>query len=505
MIQSTYVSVSNGQITPCGKRPKPIKSEPIPLLKENYLHEFRTEVEKAKARANLGIGDAYSLQWGNITGHIEDNQDLVKFIEQQWKYSYSSEYIKEEIKTVKEALDYALYFVSTYEANDAAVVELKGLVSELDTQLSNLSSRVTTNSGNITLIQEDISKINDDLDTINEKLKNIDVDQNIQDWVSSHVSGSKTIYLDESNILSVLLEVKISKKDDNALKIETDGLYVKDQSQDIADAKAAAETATQKSEDVENQMKEIAKNFKYVATLPEDTTAPGLNGITVGDLKDKGLSEIIDTLFFPEIPPVPNYPSLYVGELPELVKVGTFVQWPEANFYQGDAGETSGIVNEILYNGSPVDIAAYTRAGQYTINVSVSYKAGEYLKNNRGDVTTQRVEAGTLSESRTIEVTYPWYAGNENGVTEQPLIPVDTYTEYLEFTAGSKVTVKIPGTNSIIESLQVDGGLGYLPVTEEDWSKTTETSTLGIDYIVYQKKSAYIKDLKHRIKFKIVI
>ena len=81
MIQSIYTAVSNGQTVHCGKRVPKYQEKPIPLMKSNYLGEFRTALEKAKARRNLGIGDEYSLTWGNITGHIEDNQDLIKFIE----------------------------------------------------------------------------------------------------------------------------------------------------------------------------------------------------------------------------------------------------------------------------------------------------------------------------------------------------------------------------------------------------------------------------------------
>ena len=124
MIQSIYAAVSNGNQVYCGKRIPKYQAQPIPLMKSNYLGEFRTQLEKAKARRNLGIGDEYTLSWGNITGHIEDNTDLVRFIENQWKYEYVSPYIQQEIKNVKQALDYALYYVSTYEANDQAVQEL---------------------------------------------------------------------------------------------------------------------------------------------------------------------------------------------------------------------------------------------------------------------------------------------------------------------------------------------------------------------------------------------
>ena len=97
MIQSIYATVSNGNNVHCGKRIPKYQAQPIPLMKSNYLGEFRTQLEKAKARRNLGIGDEYTLSWGNITGHIEDNTDLIKFIENQWKYEYVRPYIQQDI------------------------------------------------------------------------------------------------------------------------------------------------------------------------------------------------------------------------------------------------------------------------------------------------------------------------------------------------------------------------------------------------------------------------
>lgn len=42
----------------------------------NYLGEYKTEVEKSRVRHNLGIPDEFSLQWGNIEGFIENQEDL---------------------------------------------------------------------------------------------------------------------------------------------------------------------------------------------------------------------------------------------------------------------------------------------------------------------------------------------------------------------------------------------------------------------------------------------
>ncbi len=142
MIQSIYADVSNGNRVQCGKRIPKYQATPIPLMKSNYLGEFRTQLEKAKARRNLGIGDEYTLTWGNITGHIEDNRDLVQFIENQWKYEYVSPYIQQEIKNVKEALDYALYYVSTYEANDQAVQNLSQQFDELTQHVDGIKSQL---------------------------------------------------------------------------------------------------------------------------------------------------------------------------------------------------------------------------------------------------------------------------------------------------------------------------------------------------------------------------
>lgn len=52
------------------------------LRKEKYLGEFETELDKHFARQNLGIPDEYSLQWGHITGFIDDQIDLIEKIQE---------------------------------------------------------------------------------------------------------------------------------------------------------------------------------------------------------------------------------------------------------------------------------------------------------------------------------------------------------------------------------------------------------------------------------------
>ena len=216
MIQSIYTSVSNADIVPCGKKGKPIKCEPIPLLRNNYLGEYRTELEKAKVRKNLGIADEQSLLWGNISGTIELQKDLVQYIEQKWTYTSD---VAEGINTVKDALDYALYFISEYESNTEAIEELKVDISNIRTSISvlkeDLQREIDTNRKGINNLSEEIVKINEAIVELNNAIENIDVDKNILNWIKNSLQNSKTIELKEDNSLEVIL----STQEDNAIHL----------------------------------------------------------------------------------------------------------------------------------------------------------------------------------------------------------------------------------------------------------------------------------------------
>ena len=99
MAQTIYTSARNVDVREC---------EPQPLLRHNYLNEFRTELEKAKARESLGI---FPLDWGNIKGFISQQEDLVNYIKDNFNYSVEN---YENIKSVYEALDYLFEVVTDY-------------------------------------------------------------------------------------------------------------------------------------------------------------------------------------------------------------------------------------------------------------------------------------------------------------------------------------------------------------------------------------------------------
>jgi hypothetical protein len=44
----------------------------------------------------------------------------------------------------------------------------------------------------------------------------------------------------------------------------------------------------------------------------------------------------------------------------------------------------------------------------------------------------------------------------------------------MEINLSGKAVIKIPGINSTLNSLKVNGGLGFLDVDMSGWTKTTE-------------------------------
>ena len=515
MIQSIYAAVSNGNNVHCGKRIPKYQAQPIPLMKSNYLGEFRTQLEKAKARRNLGIGDEYTLTWGNITGHIEDNTDLVEFIENQWKYEYVSPYIQQEIKNVKQALDYALYYVSTYEANDQAVQNLSQqfdiLTQHVDGIQQQLQQDINSNSQSIEQIEQNIDQINQSISDINKALQTINVDKNIHDWVEQNLGQSKTIYFkdivethtevnpetsEETTVEEVVLqviEVKISQSERNALIVKDDGLYVEDFSKDIDNIK-------QHQEQVDKSLVDL----KYNTNLSGGTTSPVHEGITVEQLKNKSMSEILDEVLFPAEVRDLVMPTISYSDIEELVEINTPVYFPNIEYLAGDAGETISQTNILTFHGLEYTEDYYSNVGTYVFTGTIQYSDGEYLKNNREEITDIRVTSGEVSVTKNVKVTYPWFVGStEDGVQKQILVPVNEVSGYIDISLSNHAIIKIPGAKSTLNSFRVDSGLGYLDVDISGWEQTQEYIN-EVPYKVWTKKDEYVAILPHKINFTIV-
>lgn len=85
---------------------------------KNLFNELKTEVDKANARHNLGIGDTWNIKWGNITGYIEKQTDLTQYLDtfitelRDLVNPFNQPYTNSDnpsISTVGEALDQLLY------------------------------------------------------------------------------------------------------------------------------------------------------------------------------------------------------------------------------------------------------------------------------------------------------------------------------------------------------------------------------------------------------------
>ena len=470
-------------------------------MKSNYLGEFRTQLEKAKARKNLGIGDEFLLTWGNITGHVEDNKDLITFIENQWKYEYVSPYIQQEIKNVKQALDYALYYVSTYEANDEAVHNLSQkfdtLTSHVDEVQEQLQNNINLNSSSISDIQNNIQSINNLISDINEDLKTINVDENIYNWIKQNLEQSSTIYFkeitDAEEVTFQIIEVKISQEEKNALIVKEDGIYVEDFSQDINDIKKH-----------QTQIDDSLIDLKYNTELPDSTTSTTHKGITVEQLKNKSMSKILDEVLFPAEVRDLVMPTISYSDIEELVEINTPVYFPNIEYLAGDAGETISQTNILTFHGLEYTEDYYSNVGTYIFTATIQYSDGEYLKNNREEVTDIRVESGEVSTTKNVKVTYPWFAGStEDGVQKQILVPINEVSGYIDISLSKHAIIKIPGAKSTLNSFRVDSGLGYLDVDISGWEQTQEYIN-GVPYKVWTKKDEYVAILPHKINFTII-
>jgi hypothetical protein len=151
MIQSIYSSVSNADIVNNTKNV--FTSDPIPLLRDKFLGEYRTELEKAKVRKNLGIPDENSLSWGNIEGFVEEQQDLVDYVESKWHYRTE---LNEGIKNIQQAMDYALYFVTNFKGEHDAVIEIQSKIEDINESLVSIGENIDTNSENISELYDNI-------------------------------------------------------------------------------------------------------------------------------------------------------------------------------------------------------------------------------------------------------------------------------------------------------------------------------------------------------------
>jgi uncharacterized coiled-coil protein SlyX len=209
MLNHTYTSVKNANLVDCGKK-QHIPSQPSPLLKDNFLGEFRTELDKKKVLANLGIATSLSLEWEYIKGDIGRSEALMKELDSRTKYISAIDGFQ---KTLIEGIAYLESVVGGEqdgeEEQNQRLTDLETLTDELVIDLEEVKDYLTET------IEVDIDKLEEDLGAITEKVNNItDLIQ-----VSSKAG----------NALRLVGEDELEEG-------ETPGLYVPDLSEEVSKA-----------------------------------------------------------------------------------------------------------------------------------------------------------------------------------------------------------------------------------------------------------------------------
>lgn len=222
MLNHTYTSVKNANLVDCGKK-QHIPSQPTPLLKENFLGEFRTELDKKKVLAALGITTELSLEWGNIKGDIGDNLALIQELDARTKYISSLDNLQ---KTIGEGIAYLETIVGNDKTKD----------DEQDSKIENLIDSLSSLGKNVSALSEVLS---------------ITTNSIIPD-LSTRINA-----IDES-INNITTLITVSEKTDNALQLITEegveGLYVSDLNPRVSAVEQNVSTVEEKVEAIEDSL-----------------------------------------------------------------------------------------------------------------------------------------------------------------------------------------------------------------------------------------------------------
>ena len=209
MLNHTYTSVKNAKVVDCGKR-TPVPSQPFPLLRDNYLGEYRTELDKKKVLANLGIATDLSLEWEFIKGDIGRSEALMKELDSRTKYISELDGFQ---RTVIQGLQYLESVVGGEEAGEE---EQNDRLTLLETASKDLSESL------------------------------VDLVAYIRDTVDVNIA-TLTSKLDEvsAKVNNITELIQVSTKAGNALTLitgdETPGLYVPDLSEELSKASSNIE------------------------------------------------------------------------------------------------------------------------------------------------------------------------------------------------------------------------------------------------------------------------
>ena len=230
MLNHTYTSVKNANLVDCGKK-QHIPSQPSPLLKDNFLGEFRTELDKKKVLANLGIATSLSLEWEYIKGDIGRSEALMQELDSRTTYISAIDGFQ------KSLVDGIKYLESVVGGEEEGEEEQNNRLNTLESLTSDLVSDLEEVKDYLTeTIEVDIDSLEKDLETITEKVNNItDLIQ-----VSSKAG----------NALRLVTEEELSEG-------ETPGLYVPDLSETVNETSEKVTTLQEEVTNIKDSLDEF--------------------------------------------------------------------------------------------------------------------------------------------------------------------------------------------------------------------------------------------------------
>ena len=230
MLNHTYTSVKNANLVDCGKK-QHIPSQPSPLIKDNFLGEFRTELEKKKVLANLGIATDLSLEWEYIKGDIGRNEALIKELDSRTKYI-------SQIDGFTKSVIEGIHFLESVIGGD---LESEEKQNERLTNLETTSETLTNKLAELNTYLKETVEI--DLDTLENQLNDI-----------------------TEKVANITDLIKVSNKEGNALSLLTaedveegyiPGLYVPDLSKEVSTASENIATLQEKVNTINESLEDF--------------------------------------------------------------------------------------------------------------------------------------------------------------------------------------------------------------------------------------------------------
>ena len=271
------------------------------LQVSNYLSEFKTDIDKARVRYNLGIPDNYSLTWGSMSGSISNQTDLVNYIRQVKNdilnqtatqiagITSVSEQIASLQANATQSSTKIMKLCTDVQELQNTTDKYKEIIDSINSQMHELSGMKIDISQNATAIAQNATKINElmtgikiSVDFQNE-VKDIKSSiQNNQTAISNLQSQISSIDLSTINMRLLALESKFGEITVTGITVNYQSIDSVTTESDPRDIIVTASYSNGQTQDVTNQIT-ITSNNTSVVTC--DNVNKRINFVGPGNTK----------------------------------------------------------------------------------------------------------------------------------------------------------------------------------------------------------------------------